>query len=73
MENRAEPAIEVHRNRRVFNRVGYRPQLLSVGKSGAGEQEQRKAENQRENRSVDALEAEDGRFGRIAAGRNGYW
>ena len=59
MEHRAEPAVQIYRDRRVFNRVGYGPQLLSVCKSGAGDEEQRKAEYQSEYRSVDALEAED--------------
>jgi hypothetical protein len=71
MEDRAEPAIQIYRDRCVFNRVWYRPQLLSVGESGAGYEKQRKAEQQSEYRSVDSLEAEHDRFGR-GAGRTGY-
>lgn len=72
MEHRAQPAIQIHRNRRVFDRVGHRPQFLSVGKSRARDQEQRKPEQEREQPRVDAFEAKGGRFGHITTGRSGF-
>jgi len=72
MEHRAQPAIQVYRSRRVFNRVWHRPQFLSVGKSRPSDQEQRKTEQEREQRRVDSLEAKDGRFDPIATGPSGF-
>jgi hypothetical protein len=72
MEHRAQAAIEVYRNRRVFDRVRHRPQFLSVGKSRARDQEQRKTEDEREDRGVDSFDAKGGRFGRITTGPSGF-
>jgi hypothetical protein len=65
MEHRAEPAIQVYRGRRVFNRVGHRPQLLPVGKSGVHDHKHRETEQECDQRRVDYFQANERRFGRI--------
>jgi hypothetical protein len=72
VEDRAQAAIQVHCNRGVFDRVGHRPQFLPVRKSRARDEDQRKAEHQREYRGVDSFEAKAGRFDRILTGLNGF-
>ncbi len=68
MEHRPQPVIEVYRNRRVFNRVGDRPQFLSVGESRARDHQQRKPKDEREDRRVDSFQVKGGRFARITTG-----
>jgi hypothetical protein len=72
MEHRAQAAIQVYRDRRVFNRVGHRPQFLSVGKSRTRDQEQRNPEDEREYRRVDSFEGKGGRFAGITNGPSGF-
>jgi hypothetical protein len=72
MEHRAQPAIQVCRNRGVFNRVGRRVQFLPGGKSRARDQEERKREQEREYRRVDSFQAKGGRLARITTGPSGF-
>jgi hypothetical protein len=72
MEHRAQAAIQVDRDRGVFDRVGHRPQFLSVGKSRTRNQEQRKTEQEHEQRRVDSFEAKGGRLGGIITGPRGF-